>query len=62
MVLVEYLQVVIHKINDQLNFVTIASKGTNSSDFGDLLLDKQSPSGVASPTRGVLGGGERSPN
>ena len=47
---------------DVIDFVNIASQGTNASDFGNLLATTQSPSGVASPTRGVFGGGEQSPN
>ena len=45
-----------------IDFVTIASQGTNAQDFGDLLATTQSPSGVASQTRGVFGGGEQTPN
>jgi len=47
---------------DVIDFVTIASQGTDASDFGNLLATTQSPSGVASQTRGVFGGGEQSPS
>jgi hypothetical protein len=47
------------KINN-IDYITISSTG-NSSDFGDLSTAKTLPATAASPTRGVIAGGQPSP-
>ena len=43
---------------NNIEFITIASLGTNSSDFGDLLYNTREHSATASPTRVVWFGGK----
>ena len=45
-----------------IEFVTIASTGTNASDFGDLTVVRQSATGMSSPIRAVFAGGALTPN
>ena len=47
------------KVNN-IDYITISSTG-NSSDFGDLSAAKAIPATAASPTRGVIAGGQPSP-
>ncbi len=43
----------------QINYVTISSLG-DAQDFGDLTNGRRYPAGLASPTRGIFGGGRDS--
>ena len=45
---------------NNIDYITISSTG-NSSDFGDLSTAKTIPATAASPTRGVIAGGQPSP-
>jgi hypothetical protein len=47
--------------NRVIHYITIASEG-NSADFGDLIQDNRSGGGLASSTRGVIGGGDSAGN
>jgi hypothetical protein len=47
--------------NRVIHYITIASEG-NSADFGDLTQDNSSGGGLASSTRGVIGGGSSANN
>ncbi len=48
-------------VSDVIDYVTIATTG-NATDFGNLESARHSPAAVASPTRGVMGGGYPSIN
>jgi hypothetical protein len=48
-------------IYDIVDYITIASNGTNASDFGDLSVVRRSFGACSSSTRGVFGGGAATP-
>ena len=41
----------------KIDYITIASQGTNAKEFGDLTVGKRQTAGCASPTRGINFGG-----
>ena len=55
------LSSVTDKLEDTVDYVTIATTG-NAEDFGNLISDRQTGTGMSSPTRGVLSGGYVQPN
>ena len=46
---------------DVIQYITMAQKG-NAIDFGNLTYDQENAGGCASPTRGIVWGGEKQPS
>ena len=61
MKLVEYLQVDHTPSDDHIvtiDYITIASTAQTRADFGDLTTDRRNASGLSSPVRGLIAGGQ----